>query len=112
MTAPDQPPTGEPAPASQDAVAREQVARYLTIEELSAETRLSVSTLRRLTKKGLIVGYQPGGPRHRIVFPPDAIESAAKVATTPAAEVAAKPTRSGPTGRPQRGPQPKWFRQS
>src|SRR6516225_2482345 len=50
--------------------------RYLTLAELSAQTTLSESTLKRLCQKGAIPFYQPGGPRTRIVFPPDAIEQA------------------------------------
>ena len=84
----------------------------LTIEELSATTTLSVSTIRRLVKKGVIVAHQPGGPRHRIMFPPDAIEQAARVAKSPEAESVPNAPRPGSAERPQRGPQPKWSRRS
>ncbi len=84
----------------------------LTIEELAAATTLSVSTIRRLVKTGAIVGHQPGGPRHRIMFPPDAIEQATKVAKPPAAESGPSLPPPGPTGRPPRGPRPRWFEKS
>jgi excisionase family DNA binding protein len=81
---------------------RSVVARnYLTIEELSLRTTLSVSTLRRLFKRGLIVGYQPGGPRTRILFPNDAVERAATVGAT-------SETETEFTKAPPRGPRPKW----
>lgn len=110
MTAPEHPRTGEPAPT--DAAASVGGARYLTIEELAAATTLSVSTIRRLVKQGVIVAHQPGGPRHRIVFPPDAIEQVAKSAKPPEAESVPSAPPSGCAGRPQRGPPPKWSRRS
>lgn len=112
MTAPDQPRAGEHALASPGAAAPERGARLLTIEELSAATTLSVSTIRRLVKKGAIVGHQPGGPRHRIMFLPDVIEQATKVAKPPGAESVPSVPPPGPTGRPQRGPRPRWFEKS
>ena len=87
-----------------DAVAR----RYLSIEELSASTTLSISTLRRLYKQGLIVGYQPGGPRTRIVFPPDAIEQVSRATSEP--PCTGTPSKSPKTA--QRGPRPQWMDRS
>jgi hypothetical protein len=81
--------------------------RLLTIVELSAATTLSVSTLRRLYTRGLIVGYQPGGPRTRVVFPPDSIEQAVKAMLT-ASATAPEPTPETATA-PRRGPRPKWL---
>jgi excisionase family DNA binding protein len=81
----------------------------LTIEQLAAATTLSVSTIRRLVRKGAVVGHQPGGPRHRIMFPPDAIERAAKSARPPGAEDTAGAPPPEPVARPPRGPRPKWF---
>jgi hypothetical protein len=78
-------------------------ARYLTIEQLAATTTLSVSTLRRLCKRGILVGLQPGGPRTRIVFAPDAIEQAVKAAL-PADNVPARPRKTGALP----GPRPRW----
>jgi hypothetical protein len=80
---------------------------YLTVEELSALTTLSVSTLRRLYKRGLIVGFQPGGPRTRIVFPSDALEQLARTMAGTAIPTPCNPSES--TKTPQRGPRPKWL---
>ena len=93
-TTPGPDPAGNPLPA----------CRYLTIEELSLATTLSVSTLRRLLKKGLIASHQPGGPRTRIIFRPDAIERASEAAAPaggqPAPDVG---------DAPPRGPRPRWL---
>jgi excisionase family DNA binding protein len=80
------------------------VPRYLTIEELAIATTLSVSTLRRLYQKGLIVGYQPGGPRHRILFPSDAVEQL----TRPVTPSLPTPAPAVKSSTPTRGPRPKW----
>lgn len=77
--------------------------RYLTIQELARQSTLSVSTLRRLFRKGKIEGFQPGGPRSRILFPVDAIERM----HTPNLEKPANPIPASPTV--QRGPRPKWL---
>ena len=87
-----------------------RVARYLTIAELSAATTLSVSTLRRLLKRGIIVGHQPGGPRHRLVFLPEAIEQATRAAQVTTAACTPGNTESSTKPRPLSGPQPKWTR--
>lgn len=71
--------------------------RYLTLAQLSALTTLSQTTLKRLFKRGRIPGYQPGGPRTRILFPHDAIEQAGKVEKTPLHHQTGK--LSGPTPR-------------
>jgi excisionase family DNA binding protein len=94
---PDPDSAGNPRPAG----------RYVTIEELSAATTLSVSTIRRLVKKGSIVGHQPGGPRTRIVFRPDAIEQASGAAA-PSGE---QPDPNAGDA-PPRGPRPRWLRET
>lgn len=94
----------EPRRPSRTAAPDRGAAGYLTIDELAAVTTLSVSTLRRLVKQGRLVGHQPGGPRHRVLFPPDAVERAA-AAATPAAPAAPPPKV---TTHPRRGPRPKW----
>lgn len=109
MTDPRQPRTPAPTPADAQ---RQCPVRYLTIEELSAATTLSVSTLRRLKKKGVIIGHQPGGPRHRVVFTPNALEQAADAQKPGGAASDQKAPPSGGTTRPQRGPRPKWARGS
>jgi hypothetical protein len=103
----------QPAPHGQDIQASgagsdSAITRpYLTIEELSARTTLSVSTLRRLYKRGLIVGYQPGGPRTRIVFPAHALEQL----TVARSNTSIPTTATSPESKhfPQRGPRPKWL---
>jgi hypothetical protein len=92
---------GDPSPG---AAAPAAVQSYLGIGELAAATGLSVSTLRRLWRQRRIPGFQPGGPRTRVVFPPDAIERAARADPPPPADVA-----PGPAGAPPRGPRPKWL---
>ena len=72
--------------------------RYLTVEELSKATTLSVSTLRRRFKEGSIVGFQPGGRGSKILFPIDAIE---KIQCQPP---------SIPAHRPPAGPSARWRR--
>ena len=78
----------------------------LTINELSQRSRLSVSTLNRLKKAGLIPFFQPGGKGSRVTFPADAIERAcadtADAQTVPAAPIAALPRKLS-------GPPPKWM---
>lgn len=83
------------------------VLRYLTIQELAARTTLSVSTLRRLLKKGKLIGHQPGGPRTRIVFRPDAIEQATTAMVQDTAGEPS-PSHSQSASAPQHGPRPKW----
>jgi hypothetical protein len=81
--------------------------RFLTCKELALATTLSEQTLRRLFKRRLVVGYQPGGPRTRIVFPVDAIEQAIQAAAGPMSATAESP--SEPSSDPKRGPRPKWL---
>jgi len=52
-------------------------ARLLTISELSTRSRLSVSQLRRLVKRGRIRFLQPGGPGGKLLFTPDALLNSA-----------------------------------
>lgn len=99
-----------PAVPAAAARGRERDDRYLTIAELAAATTFSVSTLRRLVKRRVIVGHQPGGPRHRIVFPPDAIERVAAAQTPHATAPAPVAPSPGAPPPPQRGPQPRWLR--
>lgn len=80
--------------------------RYLTLSELAARTTFSVSTLRRLVKAGRLVPHQPGGPRHRMVFPVSAIEQVRPSAPS----VAAPPPAHPPAAEPSRGPHPLWDR--
>jgi excisionase family DNA binding protein len=81
--------------------------RYLTTVELSEVTGISVSTIQRLRRKGVLPFYQPGGPRTRIVFPPDAIEQATE-ANHKVTGLPPNDTVAASSENPQRGPRPKW----
>jgi excisionase family DNA binding protein len=83
----------------------ERVRRYLTISELSDATGISISTLRRLLRKGTLPFYQPGGPRTRIVFPIDAIEQATKTNKGAARQ---SDDAIAASEAPARGPRPRW----
>ena len=48
--------------------------RLLTINELSQVSGVPVVTLRRYAKRGKIKAFQPGGPRCKLLFRPDALE--------------------------------------
>jgi hypothetical protein len=61
----------------------------------------------RLYKRGQIVGYQPGGPRTRIVFSADTLEQLAGVMPRTPISTTGTPSESKTT--PQRGPRPKWL---
>lgn len=76
----------------------------LTIDELSQRSRLSISTLNRLKKEGLIPYFQPGGKNTRVTFPPDAIERACAATAASPSVPAATPT----TPTKLSGPMPKW----
>jgi excisionase family DNA binding protein len=79
-------------------------SRYLTVEELSRESRLSVSTLHRLKRAGKIPYYQPSGKGGRLLFPPDAIEHAVQASSS-------EPNSTSTDHVPQRlaGPRPAWM---
>jgi excisionase family DNA binding protein len=85
-------------PGTSDVVNR----RYLTIDELAAQTGFSVSTLRRLWRRGRISGFQPGGRRTRVVFLPNAVEGI---------QVKDLTTADGSAGseNPLPGPRPRWL---
>jgi excisionase family DNA binding protein len=80
--------------------------QYLTITEVSERTTLSVSTIQRLCRKGKLPYFQPGGPRTRLLFPPDVIEQAVKLAQDASLPAPDPPVAASPT--PSRGPKPKW----
>lgn len=73
--------------------------RLLTISELSTQSRLSVSQLRRLVKAGRIPFLQPGGPRGKLLFPSDALLKNAEPS---------KQASSTLPVRPKSGMKPKW----
>jgi excisionase family DNA binding protein len=75
---------------------------YLSIRELAAHTGVSVSTLRRLLKAGRIAAVQPGGPRTRLLFRPDALDQ--NPTQPPGAALPAPAPQA-----PPRGPRPRWL---
>lgn len=78
-----------------------QDTHLLTIDELAKRSNLSVPTLRRYRRKGLIEAIQPGGPGCKLLFRPDAVEKARQV-------VQAEPV---PPSGPSRlsGRRPEWM---
>lgn len=64
-----------------DEASRMDAAQLLTIEEFIAKSRLSVSTIHRLKRQGKIPYFQPAGKGGKLLFPPDAIECAAGLAS-------------------------------
>ena len=72
---------------------------YLTIQELSDRSRLSVTQLRRMAHAGQITYFQPGGPGGRMLFPPDAIERAGQQSAI----------QEAPFQKKLSGPRPKWM---
>jgi len=75
---------------------------YLTIQEMSLRSGLSVSTLHRYVDAGKITAFQPGGPGSRLLFPPNALEQAAFLPRSTG-------DRSVPKSRPLPGRQPNWM---
>lgn len=92
-----------PITAKTDENSETAARSYLTLDELAAHTGLSPSTLRRLWRRRRIVGYQPGGPGTRVLFPPDAIERAVGGESS-----STDPLPSPLPPDPQRGPRPRW----
>jgi excisionase family DNA binding protein len=83
--------------------------RYLTVKELATATGLSVSTLRRLQRKGQLPFFQPGGPGTRVVYPLDAIEQAAQPDQASNHARTSNLASSAGEASPRRGPRPKWL---
>ena len=92
------------------------VRGYLSPQEFSRLSGLSLATVHRYLKKGRLPYRQPAGPRGRILIPADVLEAASpgapgKVPSDPAAASAA-PGTNQPQETPERrsGPPPKWTR--
>ena len=81
--------------------------KLLTIRELAAATTLSLSTIERLIKSGVLRPVQLGGKGHRRMFDGDEIDRWLQAARAPTAhppsDCPAKPKRVS-------GPRPKWMR--
>jgi excisionase family DNA binding protein len=83
---------------------------YLNYKELSADTGISVSTLRRRVQAGQLPFFQPGGRRTRVVFPADLVE---RLLQSPTESPALSPeTPPPPTNAIRHGPPPKWIRET
>ncbi len=79
------------------------VERLLTIEELSAKSRLSRSTIHRLKRAGKIPFFQPAGKGGRLLFPADAVEQMAAASGGAPPQSTAKPAKGDRlSGRPPR----------
>ncbi len=59
--------------------------KYLSIQELSSASGISITQLRRLVHAGRIPVFQPGGKGGKLLFPPDAIEKSAQMYPEPQA---------------------------
>jgi len=57
--------------------------KYVSIEELSAGSGMSITQLRRLARAGRIPFFQPGGKGGKLLFPPDAIEKSTQIHPEP-----------------------------
>jgi hypothetical protein len=84
----------------------EDSGELLTIQELSANSRLSVSTLHRLKRQGRIPYCQPSGKGGKLWFPADAIE---RCMCLPSAPEPTTPESDHPTQTCLSGPVPTWM---
>ena len=87
--------------------------KLLSLHELSLATGVSEKTIRRLVDRDAIPYFQPGGPGHRLLFPPDALEigGTPTSASPPASNAGGAPgsrTRPGDDAGPRSGPPPLW----
>lgn len=82
---------------------------YCSPTEFSQRSGLSVVTVRRYLRSGLLPFVQLGGRRHRILIPSDAIE---QFRLPPAAEprAVAEPSSEPLKSTPLSGPEPRWLR--
>jgi hypothetical protein len=92
--------------------------RYVSVQEFVQLSGLSLATIHRYLKRGILRHLQPGGRHSRILIPSDALEM-----DTPSA---AEPKRSASTAPPAPavntqplddetrlpGPRPQWKRQA
>ena len=102
-----QPCSDQQAVAGDRTVLQAMIKRdHLSIEEFSQQSGLAVVTIRRYVQKGRIPFVQPGGRKHRILIPIDALHDLQNPVPTqpaePTPQPAAHPVRSGP--------KPRWFK--
>lgn len=79
--------------------------QHLTLQEFSATSRLSPSTIHRLKDAGKIPFIQPAGKGGKLLFPINAIEL---MATPQLDRPSAPAAASGGDGGRLSGPRPKW----
>jgi len=90
-------------------------SNYLSPAEFAAAHGLSLTTVRRYLKLGMLPMVQPGGPRHRVLVRVDALKTsfAANVPGQPRAERGAAEPTINPTpnqiSKPK-GPKPRWLK--
>ena len=87
--------------------------RYISIQDLSEISGLSVSTLRRRVLDGSLAAAQPGGRRTRLLFPVDILDRLMPTKDQAATEPLAVTTDFSAVARTQEsipGPKPKWTR--
>lgn len=103
----------------------DQLLKFLSIDDFARRAGLSVSTVRRLIRAGSIRYEQPGGKRHRIIIPPNPLNSneqggpsgpsilAAPAVPVPTAGASGSDTPPGLVKRQVlRGKQPEWTKET
>jgi hypothetical protein len=97
-----------PTPAADD-----QSRRYLSPQEFSHLSGLSLATVHRYLRSGKLPYRQPGGRRGRILILADALEAApgADVGPDATTAVTVEPQSPAPVARLS-GPHPRWVRQA
>src|SRR5262245_5075038 len=92
-----------------------QARRYLSPQEFSTLSGLSLSTVHRYLRRGRLPYQQPAGRRGRILIPATVLEqiaddpSSAGSAQAPVAPLAGTANSPRTSARPS-GPRPKWIR--
>lgn len=94
--------------------------QYVSPEEFTSLSGLSIATVRRYLAKGKLPKVQPGGPGCRVMIPRDALEQIRQPSGIDAGETDADNHPSGaasssaPLARPSRlnGPLPRWQKRS
>jgi excisionase family DNA binding protein len=79
-----------------------------TIKEFAKRNGMSAPTVRRRLREGNLPYFQPGGPRHRILIPHDAL--ARSQPEYPALRHQQQPNQKSDAGTRLPGPQPAWMR--
>lgn len=94
--------------------------RYLTRQDLAAQTGLSPATLQRYKAGNRIPYYQPAGKGGRVLFPPNAIEAAVATAQVDRKDPQGEVGTTTATAEAERqairqklpGPRPRWLTRS